>query len=162
MIKYIGIILTSGAISMCGAFASCKIKSTSYQRKGLIELLYAIKSGIEYGGTALEEIYSHFENTALEKCGFIGILRQGQSNALENALNCTGLLLSDSDKALFFEFAKKCGKGFYAGNEKQLCSRYIALCELLDKKCSADENTKCMLYRRLGILCGLLFAVILL
>ncbi len=162
MIKYIGIILTSGAISLYGAFASSKVKSAAKHRKALIELLYAIKSGIEYGGVSLDEIFCTFENSTLEKCGFISILRSPSPNAFENALECENLLISETEKALFCEFAKKCGKSYYTFGEQKLCERYIALAEAQDKKLCADENAKCTLYKRLGVLCGLLFAIILL
>ena len=162
MLKLIGIILLSGAVSMYGAFAASNISTAGRQRKAVISLMYAVKNGIEYGGTALDEIFANFESTELEKCGFLKMLQEKVPCALENALKSQGLLIGDREKALFTEFAVKCGKSPFADGEKKLCERYIALAENLDASLSADEKAKCELYRRLGVLCGLFSALILL
>ena len=162
MIKYIGIMLISGALSMYGAFAAARIRTRAAQRKGLIGLLHSIKSGIEFGGAPLEEIYGVFECSALEKSGFCEILRRGSPDSFENAMQCPGLRLGEKEYALFCEYAAKCGKSSSIQNEKQLCERYISLAQNLDDGLCREENSKCALYTRLGVLAGLTAALILL
>ncbi len=160
MIKIVSIIFVSSAVSLYGMFAASSIRKAANQRKGLIELLYAIKSGIEYTGEDLCEIYRTFNNTYLEECGFCTILKSNSADSLRLALESGCLKIGETEKVLFYEFSKKCGRSAFATSEKQLCDRYIALSEALDKKLSVKENSKCELYRRLGVLCGLLTAIL--
>ena len=122
--------------------------------------MYAIKNGIEYGGAPLDEIFGVFHSPELEACGFEEILKSRVPDALEKAMNCNGLIIGKKESDLFCEFASKCGKSGFSENERKLCERYTALAEALDKSLCAEEATRCELYRRLGVLCGLLFALI--
>lgn len=147
---------------MYGVFAASKIKTCAAQRKGLIGLLHTIKSGIEFGGASLEEIYKVFECPALEAIGFCEILRSESPYSFERAMECTGLKLGEKEYSLFGEYAAKCGKSSSLQNEKQLCERYIALAEGLDASLCREESSKCALYTRLGVLAGLTATIILL
>lgn len=161
MLKYIGLILLSGGIGMYGAYLSSRLKKCGKQRKSIIELMYAIKNGVEYGGIPLDEVFNSFESDVLFSCGFMNMLRSKAPDCLYNAFMCEGLLLCEREKKLCLEFAKKCGKSGFSDSEAKLCSRYISLLEALDKESSEKEKSKSLLYTRLGILCGLFAALIL-
>lgn len=161
MIKYVGIILVSGAFSMYGSLMANKILSIGKQRRAIIELLYCIKNGVTFGKIPLDRIYDSFQSEVLSKCGFIQILKSKYPDALIRAFECPGLLLPDNEKSLLYAFACECGKSPFYENEASLCQRYIEIFEIKEKQQSTDEKNKANLYSRLGLLCGLVCAIIL-
>lgn len=161
MIKYIGIILISGASSMYGSLLANKILNTGKQRRAIIELLYAIKNGISFGNVPLESIFESFENPVLSKCGFLSLLKSKHPDALVRASKCKNLNLPNDEKNLLITFACECGKSPFYENEALLCQRYIEIFEQKDKTVCIEEKNKANLYSRLGLLCGIVFALML-
>ena len=58
MVKYIGILLVSGAISLYGAHLAAVRTEKAKMRGELLELLARIKHGIENGALPLADIYA--------------------------------------------------------------------------------------------------------
>lgn len=161
MIKYVGIILVSGALSMYGSLIANKVLNTGKQRRAIIELLYCIKNGVAFGKVPLENIFASFESPILEKCGFLVLLKSKYPDALVKACNCENLCLPHDEKNLLCSFASECGKSAFYENEALLCQRYIEIFEQKEKALHTEETNKAHLYSRLGILLGLVLALML-
>lgn len=162
MLKYIGIILVSGAISLYGAHRSFLLKAWRSEREALYELLVYIKNGIDNGALALGTIYGGFENALLEKKGFTSLLKSGAPDAFSRALEQSELRLCGETRRLYETLAANLGKsGFHAAESEQL-TRYMNLIREENRKLDESEEIRQVLYRKLGILCGLLAALLLL
>lgn len=161
VIKYAGIILVSGGISMIGYHKAFKIKENITTRKALFELVLYIKNCIEEASIPLAHIYSSFENKHLEKVGFTAFIKNNSTSSFEGALETIKYSLSDNMMKIYLSLAKELGKSRSAKNETELLSRYIKLIEKEEEKLIKDDDTKIQLYRKLGILTGLLAALIL-
>jgi len=161
MLRLFGIILFSGTAAVYGIYLSMRISTGARQRKALISLMYAIKSGIQFGSSILSDVYGSFSDDTLEKAGFMKILRSGKPQALKDALGCKGLMLSKDVLCNLTEFSKKLGHSGFAENEELMCSRYIAMLEEEDRKLCVQEKVREDLCRRLGLLSGLFAALIL-
>ncbi len=156
MTRYIGIILISGAISMYGAYLSYRIKVSAKQRKALFELMLYIKTGIENGSVKLTDIYASFDNKYLEDCGFTELLHSASPDALTHALNESNIKMPEEMKNLYLDFASSIGKSSYKASALDVCARYTE-----ENKISEKEEKKEQLYSKLGLLCGLLAALLL-
>ncbi len=161
IIKYAGIILVSGGISMIGYHKAHKIKENIMTRKALYELVLYIKSCIEEASMPLFHIYALFENKHLEKIGFTEILKVGSTSSFKSALNNAQLYIPDSLMKIYLSLAESLGKSRSAKNESELLSRYIKSIEKEEEKLIKDDETKIQLYKKLGVLTGLLAALIL-
>ncbi len=161
MMKYIGIILVSCSVSMYGAVMANKIKNIGKQRRAIIELLYTIRNSIEFGCVSLDKTFSSFHNDVLDKCGFTKILSSPYPDALSRAFESDCIILPENERLLLQAFAKECGKSAFSQNETKLCTRYINLMERNETEMLKIEKNKSALYSKLGILCGLLTAIIL-
>ena len=158
MIKITGIILISSAISACGAYLSAKITQRKKFRKALFELLLYIKTCIENGNLPLNRIYENFYDSDAEKYGFLTVLRK---SGLKDALISVKDELPEELYELYLSFSESAGKSLYSSSESALCARYVELIKEKEKKIAEKEAVKQLLFRRLGILCGLLAALLL-
>ena len=161
MTRYIGIILISGAISMYGAYLSYRIKVSAKQRKALFELMLYIKTGIENGSVKLTDIYASFDNKHLEDCGFTELLHSASPDALSHALSESNIKMPEEMKNLYLDFASSIGKSSYKASALDVCARYTELIKAEENKISEKEEKKEQLYSKLGLLCGLLAALLL-
>ncbi len=158
MLKITGIILLSSAISACGAYMSSKITQKRNFRKSLFELLIYVKVCIDNGALPLDRIYENFYDVRAEKNGFLRALRQ---SGLECALISVKDELPDEIYELYLSFAQSLGKSLYTSSESALCARYTELIKEKEKNYEQKEAVKQLLFKRLGILCGLLAALLL-
>ena len=125
-------------------------------------LLYRIQNGIENGGLPLADIYNGFEAEQLEKRGFCQILKSGKPEALAQAVEAIRAYLPEECASCYGTLAKTLGKSASRKTESTVLARYIGEISALEKKYAVEDEAKCVLYRKLGILCGLFAALILL
>lgn len=161
MIKYIGIIIISGAISLYGAHLSGKVQEEIALRKAFYELLVYIKCCIENGNLPLPEIYSSFKNEIFEKYGISHNLKSQSTDAMKTALYECPVKIDSSVKSLYIQLSDSLGKSPFRLAESETLARYISLVEIEEKKLIKNDLAKKELYRKLGILCGLMAALIL-
>ena len=159
MIKYVGIILVSGALSMYGSLIANKVLNTGKQRRAIIELLYCIKNGVAFGKVPLENIFASFENPILEKCGFLVLLKSKYPDALVKACKDLG--------QTYHAGVVQCKDAFYGQHEPE---RMPVSYELLNKweawkrlGCKASEMESAALFivaSHLKVRCGSTFLVV--
>ena len=162
MLKIIGILLVSGAISLHGAHLSVLRRQNAALRAELLELLVRIKNGIENGGLPLTDIYAGFNGKITEKRGFCRILKSGVPDAFARAFEEVRASLPEDCAKLYTALSVTLGKSGFRKAECEALTRAIADITVLEKKYAAQDEAKCVLYRKLGVLCGLLAALILL
>ena len=162
MLKIIGILLVSGAISLYGAHLSILRRQNAALRAELLELLVRIKNGIENGGLPLADIYAGFNGGITEKRGFCRVLKSGVPDAFARALDEVRAFLPEEYIKIYTALAENLGKSGFRKAECEALTRAIADITVLEKKYAAQDEAKCVLYRKLGVLCGLLAALILL
>lgn len=162
MLKIIGILLVSGAISLYGAHLSAVRRQNAALRAELLELLVRIKNGIENGGLPLTDIYAGFNGKITEKRGFCRVLKSGVPDAFARALDEVRAFLPEEYIKIYTALAENLGKSGFRKAECEALTRAIADITVLEKKYAAQDEAKCVLYRKLGVLCGLLAALILL
>ena len=162
MLKIIGILLVSGAISLYGAHLSVLRRQNAALRAELLELLVRIKNGIENGGLPLADIYAGFNGGITEKRGFCRVLKSGVPDAFARALDEVRAFLPEEYIKIYTALAENLGKSGFRKAECEALTRAIADLSALEKKYAAKDDAKCVLYRKLGVLCGLLAALILL
>lgn len=162
MLKIIGIAFVSVSVSLYGVLLSLRIGTHARIRREIIELIYAIRSGIQYGNLSIKEIIDTFSFKELKKVGFKDILTQNEETNLLRAFSSVPLDFSEKEAELIFSFARECGKSTFCEEEIKNCNRYITLLESLDKALSPDEKIKQQIYGKLGILAGILCSILLL
>ena len=116
-----------------------------------------VESCIRYGGTSLERIYCSYSSPLLDKYGFTMGLRNGYTKDL---VKNTLFLLSESEQAKADEFLKSLGKSRYREKETELCSYFCNMFEDMAKKLLKEDETKILLYKKLGLIAALMTAVI--
>ena len=159
MIKYAGIIAISCAISIFGAVKASDIKQRSEIRREILRFLSHIESEIKYGASPLSEIYFSFKSDLFDKCGFTNALKQGclYSELIYNTLSD----LSSEEKSKLSEFFSKIGTSYSRDEEISLCRYYISVFESFYETNEKSDKAKAVLYKKLGIICALLTAIIL-
>lgn len=162
MLKLTGILIFSVCISLTGLYMSSKVRRQTQTRREFIKLIYSIKNGIKYGQLSLYEIYCAFPARELKKCSFYDFLTKDCNTNFKSALDNSEIKLSQKELELLQAFADECGKSTYSEEEIRNCERYISLLEQLDKELSESENTKILIYGKLGILAGILSCILLL
>lgn len=163
MIRLIGIAMI--ALSFCygGILVSDRIRQSQKKKKALMELLYHIQVNIAHGPVPLQDIFFSFSNEPLEQCGFLPLLRKNGPNALTEALRqCRSLGLTAEERELYGTFAERLGKSGFPESESELCLRTIEEAKHIAEKNAEKEIQRADLYRRLGPVCGLFVAALLL
>lgn len=162
MLKYVGIIIVSGAVSLYGAYLSSGIIQRKKTRAALLELLIYIKSNIENAALPLETIYKNFSDKYLEKSGFIEKLRSGRPDALYYALENTDIVFDEGIMELYMGVAKNIGTSAFKDVEAEKLKSTIPLIKAQTEKLDKYDDSKSELYKKLGILAGLFLAILLL
>lgn len=162
MVKYIGILLVSGAISLYGAHLAAVRTEKAKMRGELLELLARIKNGIDNGALPLADIYAGFHGETLEKRGFCTVLKSGVPDAFSKALAGVKKDLPEECAANYAALAAVLGKSGCCKTESAQIARYSGILTALEARYAKDDAAKCVLYRKLGALCGLFAALILL
>lgn len=161
MLKITGIILISAGITMAGCYKAHKIKEGILTRKALYCLILHIKSKIESSAARLPEIYASYDNTLLNKTGFTAYLKKGGIDAFSKALEYTHLNLPDTLCKTYGELASRLGKSRSVTEESRLIEDYVREIRAEEEKIIKNDEAKLVLYRKLGIIAGLLAAIIL-
>lgn len=161
MMKYTGIILLSGAISMYGAHLSNKVKEETAVRKALYDLLIHIKCCMENGALPLDKIYKSFDSKVLEKTGFLQKLKSGKSDSFYFALTESSIRISEEIRELYLQIAQAVGKSRFRTEETEQLSRYMSLIQMREAPIMKKDEARQELYKKLGVLCGLLAALLL-
>lgn len=158
MLKYIGIAILSSSVSVYGAILAKQLKDTHALRSEVVELLKSIELGIKYGSKPIRDILVECNLTNIKKSGLITSLISGQSarDAIENSLKA----LTTTEKNKLCEFFESIGKSTYSENELIICRSYIEFFENSIKMSGREISLKAMLYKKIGIICGILAAII--
>lgn len=161
MMRIFGIILISVSISLYGSFLSHNLKKAANQRKALLELLMLAKSAFA-NGIALSKVFDSFSNAELEKCGFLSVLKSGCEKPFSKAISESGILLSPKLKELYLELGENMGTSPFSSNESDKLSFYLERIKLEEAKMSENEEARRVLYNKMGVLAGVLAALLLL
>ena len=161
MIKYMGIILISGAISMLGAHKASLVRRDMHIQKAMLEFIMFIKTSIENGAGPLSEIYRMFGNKTLEKTDFIYALKNSGSDAFSYAFERISTHFPEKLSVLYTALGESLGKSRFAHTECEILERYIQQIRSVQDSLSAENESKIQLYKHLGVLAGILAALIL-
>lgn len=162
MIKIIGIVFVTISLSVAGYLKAISIKEDIAVRKSLYELILLIKNRISTGGISLFDIYKDFSSEVLTKHGFTQKLTSKESNSLLYSLSTTDLRLPEEYKKLMCDFAADLGKSPYIKSELEQLDRYIYSVEKMNDELLKKDSARLILYKKLGLLGGLLAGIILL
>ena len=160
MIKYAGIIVISCAISLFGAIKASEVNQKTKLRAEILRLICHIEAGIKYGSFHLSEIFGSFKSDLLEKNGFMTEIRSGCTDTgkiIESTLSA----LSTEEKTKLSQFFSQLGKSYCREEEISLCKYYISSLKSIYEANEKKDKAKAVLYKKLGIICALLTAIIL-
>lgn len=146
---------------------SAKMKNQLKCLDGTIQLIRHAKYRICHQMCPQNEVFKDFENEALEKCGFLDILKNShvvnEKSVLSCALESYGSLFDTLPEChkLIKDFADTLGSVSSQVQEEK-CDFYIScLNEIYTKQSKvASDNSK--LYRSMGLLVGITVAILLL
>lgn len=156
MFKYLGIAMISCSISMYGAYLSNKISMRSKFRSEMIDFIDGIEMSLKYDKKTLFDIYSSIPKKYISDSGFYDALISG---GFENWLK-TCDILCDIEKDKLSDFFASIGKSKTADGGISLCqSTKAILIGILDKS-EQEDKSKCFLYKKLGLICSLVSAII--
>lgn len=158
MIKYIGIALLSSCVALYGNMKSQQVKEAMSIRNSIIKLLHTIQSSIQYGGTVKSRIYYQFHDENLEKCGLLALLKSTQPD--EDSIEKCLCLLEKEERRMLTSFFIQLGKNVSSKSEAQSCQRFINEFERAGEEFEKSRKAKKVLYKKLGIICALVTAVI--
>ena len=159
MFKYIGILLISVSVSAYGTVMSKNIKKATAVRQEICQLLKEIENGIRYGSRPVIETVRSINLPLLSASGFITAL--SDENLPQNAVNSYLGMISQQEKEKLYEFFSKLGKSTYKEKELTLCSSCIVFFENILKQSLKESASKELLYKKIGIIGGILAAIIL-
>lgn len=159
IIKYIGLLLVCISASAYGAKMSEAVKLNYKTKVEITEFLKAIERGIKYGGVPIQNILKGYSSPILEKCGLLNSLRYGETDkeTIENRLS----VLDSSDKTKFCEFILQIGKSTNSGKELIVCRECIDYFENSVNYSEKEAREKSVLFRKLGVVSGILIVIIL-
>ncbi len=128
MIKAAGLAVVFSAL-ICGGFSiGIECRNICRRIEGLCRLVGFIRSRIECYNEPLSEIYSEFEDEALEACGFLEKLRSdGFSAAVEQ---CGDSFSDDELLRSLYDFSSRLGKSL-SPEQLQNCDaalEYLNMC----------------------------------
>ena len=146
---------------MYGAYLAGRLGKNRALREALYELLIHIKAGIDYGAAPLSDIFASFHNELLNSVGFTPILKDGSHDAFRKAIESEVIKLPNEISKLYESLAASLGKSGLSKVESELVARYMSLISTEEDKLTKKEQVKQVLYRRLGLLCGLFAALLL-
>lgn len=161
MLKLAGILLVSAAISMAGCYKAGRIKYNMNTRKELYELVLHLKNCIESSSMELSEIFRTCTGENLLKSGFIQKLQNSGESTFSDALKTTELNLPEQLFEIYLKLSKTIGKSRSAKTETETISRFLTEIENAEKKLAQNDESRIVLYKKLGVLTGILAALIL-
>lgn len=158
MVRYIGILILASSLSAYGSLLSLSLKSSNNLRKEIILLLRNIERCIKFKSCPVTEEIKNCNSPMLKKCGFCECLYR-DDNA-KAAVNSTLHTLSSKDREMLCEYFSTIGKSRYTEQELKTCRYYIEYFEQTQVQSEKDISTKINLYKKLGLLSGILTAII--
>ncbi len=159
MPRLIGAVLIVFASCTVGISASALYKIRLRQLEAFHELITHIESQISGFLAPLDMIFEGYENKVLEACGFLERLRaEGGEAALEG---CRGrLYLAQGELSELKRYFAALGRGA-ASDEAKLCRYYESRILASVERVRSELSGKVRLCQALGLLFGIMLAVIL-
>lgn len=161
--KVLGLILIFISSASVGFIKSNTYKERDLELLSLIELLYFIKHEISTYLTLQWEIYEKFDNSVLEKNGFLSILReysrQGKEKPLLYAIEASQLKLDKEEEEIVKSFARDFGT-LSTSDECNRCDRAIRKLEEIYKTKKEETLEKSRLCRSVGCMIGIGLALL--
>jgi len=153
-----------GAVLLLAAAAGwgfCEIRDGRrhiLELEAVLDLIRAVREGIDRLSAPLSEIYAAYENPVLRESGFLTLLREkGMAEAVEG----TEWRLSPEELAVLRDLASRLGRGFR--EEQAALCRYAGdrLEDALEKR-RTDEDGRARLWRSIPLLAALSLILLLL
>ena len=158
MIKILGLILVSGAVSAYGAYLSSQIRTANILRTEISDFLKHLYNGVKYTATSRERLFSGFSAKNLEKCGFLNILRL--KNFSKQDFDESLYLLTAEEKNRLYDFFTNFGRSGFCDKEALFCLEYREYFDDRIKSLKNQDDIRSVLYKKLGIIAALLTAII--
>ena len=158
MLKIAGILIITVFATIAGYECAFTLKRRIQTLEAIIKMLDSLKDRITYFNLSLKDFLEEYSEPYLENSGFLGMAKEtGISNAL--VLLSDTLCLRDSDIKLLTEFAD--GPSAYTGKlEAQRIEYYKGELMKLSDEAKKSLPLKTRLFCSLGLLCGILCAVL--
>ncbi|MBE6632455.1 MAG: hypothetical protein E7623_07130 [Ruminococcaceae bacterium] len=158
MYKYIGIAAMVAASSYLGELYYERYKGRSDTLGALIAFVDYLKGQIEYFGSPLVRIYRDYKDPKLRT-----LLDTAEENGLYYALkkHKDTLPMDANTHKLFEEFSKKVGRGT-AEEQIRFCESYLDSFKKLHCRISEELPKNRKLYTSIGLMAGILAAILLL
>ncbi len=160
MIRLLGALMIFAACTAVGFFASAMYARRVKQLEAFAALISYVGAQINGFLTPLEQIYATFESRTLDECSFLTALRQsGGVAAMEICQRSINLTRRERDELeCFFE-----GLGRHSANEEaRHCAYFEKRVGELAIAARAEYSSKGRVCRTLGMLFGLMIALVLL
>ena len=158
MIKYIGILILSCSLSVYGAILSDSLKQSHNLKKEITELLRNLERNILYGSKSCVEIIRECNLPLLTKSGFTDAF-SGCDNA-ELTISTYLSSLSANDRQMLGEFFSRLGKSAFCEYELKNLRYYLDYFEKTLEDSEKNVNSKVILYKKIGLIAGILAAII--
>lgn len=160
MLKYFGILLIFSGCSFAGFLLALKKKKDICYIEAMIEFIKYIKFKVIYFRSELCEIYDGFDNKFLGNCGYLQRLRKEGMEKVTKEYSGRFFVREHEYEALI-SFTMSIGKSAWE-NQVEMCDKLIILLEKYYTELNEKYPNEKKLLSSLGIIAGLLFAVILL
>ena len=160
MIRFLGALMIFAACTAVGFSASAMYLKRVRQLEAFVQLVSYIGAQIDGFLTPLERIYASFENRTLEECSFLVALR-GQGGVAAMQICRRSLNLTKNERGELLRFFEGLGQ-HSAYEEARYCAYYERRIEELAKAARAEYPSKSRVCRTLGVLLGLMLALVLL
>ncbi len=160
MIRLWGALMIFAACTAAGFSASAMYARRARQLEAFTALISYVGAQINGFLAPLERIYATFENRTLEQCSFLAELRQsGGVTAMETCRRSLNLTQSERDelKAFFVGLGRHS-----ADEESRHCAYFEKRIGELAATARAQHSSKGRVCRTLGMLFGLMLALVLL
>lgn len=160
LLKTFGVILLlSGSLYLCFSFSVFERRRLA-QCEGFLLFIRHIKAQISCFHMPLGRIYASFTSEELERCGFLGALRESEDvgKALDAAKG--QIWLSKEEMSLLRAFSGELGVS-YVDEQVSCCDYYIGELERAYAERRSELPSRAKLYRSLFITGGLMLVIIL-
>ena len=159
MIKLLGIFLISSSVCVYGMNLSRKVKYTNTLREDIYLLLKAIERDIKFGCIPISRILASYTPITKSIEELLSSL-SNEKNA-DNTIEENLQLLTENEREKLKVFFSVIGKSSCSEKELILCRNCIDFFEEINAKSKKDADTSATLYRKLGILGGIMTIIIL-
>ncbi len=161
----IGVITLSLSVMLIGKSRARELVLCEKYESSFLRLLIFAEQKISSRNMKLCDIYSIFSDEALEKCGFLALLREQRGeDALSSALvkYDKGTLVGERFCELLFEFSSSIGKCRSRESSCELCKKYISYLKNEQENETVGRKEKAAMASRLSVIAGVFVAVVLL